>query len=66
MYNVLNKLSEYIYIYISKKIILYTFLLVLKIVESLQCMLKNLTRQSLTCSNSTIETLEKGVEYVQS
>ena len=40
MYNVLNTLSEYIYFYISKNITSYTFLLVFKIVESLQCILK--------------------------
>ena len=34
MYSVLNKLSEYIYIYISKNIISYTFLFVLKIVKA--------------------------------
>ena len=40
MYNVLNTLSEYIYFYISKNITSYTFLLVFKIVESLQCIVK--------------------------
>ena len=39
MYNVLNKLSEYAYLYISKNIISYVFSLVSKIVESLQCIL---------------------------
>ena len=39
MYNVLNTLSEYTYFYISKNITSYTFLLVFKIVESLQCIL---------------------------
>ena len=34
MYSVLNKLSEYIYFYISKHITPYTSLLVFKIVES--------------------------------
>ena len=33
-FNVLNKLSEYIYFYISKNITLYTFLLLFKIVKS--------------------------------
>ena len=41
MYSVLNTLSEYTYFYISTKFTSYTFLLVLKIVESLQCILKN-------------------------
>ena len=36
MYNVLNTLSEYTYSSISKKITSYTFLLVFKIIESLQ------------------------------
>ena len=40
MYSVLNTLSEYTYFYISKNITLYLFLLVFKIVESLQCILK--------------------------
>ena len=40
MYSVLNRLSEF---YISKNITSYTFLLVFKIVESLQCIL-NLTK----------------------
>ena len=40
MYSVLNTLSEYTYFYISKNIISYTFLLVFKIVESLQCILR--------------------------
>ena len=40
MYSVLNRLSEF---YVSKNITSYTFLLVFKIVESLQCIL-NLTK----------------------
>ena len=40
MYSVLNTLSEYTYLYISKNITSYTFLLLFKIVESLQCILK--------------------------
>ena len=40
MYSVLNTLSEYTYFYISKNITSYTFVLVFKIVESLQCILK--------------------------
>ena len=39
MYSVWNTLSEYTYFYISKNITSYTFLLVFKIVESLQCIL---------------------------
>ena len=39
MYSVLNTLSEYTYFYISKNITSYTFLLVLKVIESLQCIL---------------------------
>ena len=35
MCSVLNKLSEYIYFYISKNITSYTFFLVFKIVENL-------------------------------
>ena len=44
MYSVLNTLSEYTYFYISKDITLYTFLLVFKIIESLQCILKERNR----------------------
>ena len=40
----LNTLSEYTYFYISKDITLYTFLLVFKIMESLQCILKEINR----------------------
>ena len=40
MYSVLNTLSEYTYFYISKNITSYTFLLVFKIIECLQCILK--------------------------
>ena len=41
MYRVLNTPSEYTYFYISKKIFVhfYTFVFVLKIVESFQCIL---------------------------
>ena len=41
VYSVLNALSEYTYFYISKNIASYTFLLVLKIDESLHCILRN-------------------------
>ena len=54
MYSVLNTLSEYTYFCISKKITSYTFLLVFKIVESFQCILK-LQEQSFT------DVLENGV-----
>ena len=40
VYSVLNKLSEYIYFYLSKNITSYTFPLVFKIVERLQYILK--------------------------
>ena len=40
MYSVLNALSEYRYFYISKNITSYTFLFVFKIVESIQCIIK--------------------------
>ena len=50
MYNVLNTLSEYTYFYISKNITSYTFLLVLKIDESLHCILKN--KYNFTSSKS--------------
>ena len=40
MYRILNKLPENLYFYILKYITSYTFLLVFKIVESLQCILK--------------------------
>ena len=39
MYSVANALSEYKYFYFSKNIPSYTFLLVFKMVESLQCIL---------------------------
>ena len=41
MYSVLDTLSEYTYFYISKKIASYTFALIFKIVESLQCSITN-------------------------
>ena len=40
IYSILNILSEYKWFYLSKNITSYTFLLVLKIVERLQCILK--------------------------
>ena len=45
MYSVLNTLSEYKCFYISKNTISYTFFLVFKIFESLQCILKILLFQ---------------------
>ena len=52
LYSVLNTLTEYTYFYISKNIISYTFLLVFKIVESLQCILKSNLYFSPGCSIS--------------
>ena len=40
MFSVLNTLLEYAYFCISKNITSYTFLLIFKIAESLQCILK--------------------------
>ena len=40
VYNVLNKLSQHVYLYISTSITSYVFLLVFKIMESIQCILK--------------------------
>ena len=40
MYSILNKLTEYIYFYISKILLHTLLLLIFKIVESLQCILK--------------------------
>ena len=39
MYNILNVQSEYTYFYITKNVTTYSFLVVSKIVESLQCVL---------------------------
>ena len=41
MYGILNTLSEYTYLSIPKTITLYTFLLVFKIIASLQRILKH-------------------------
>ena len=65
MYSVLNTLSEYTCFYISKNFTSYTFLLVSKIVENLQCILKtenfshedvlcNVKNSSITCSSFRI------------
>ena len=48
MYSVLNELSDYIYFYISKNMLLHTLLLfVFKIVESRKCILKGLIKQEV-------------------
>ena len=52
MYDVLNTLSEYTYFYVSKNITSNTFLLVFKIVESLQCIL-NIQRINTLFKNKT-------------
>ena len=50
----MNTLSEYTSFYISKSITSYTFLLVLKIVESLQCILKlYVLQKSFICGSLT-------------
>ena len=46
MYSLLNTVSEYTHFYISKNITSYTFLLVFKFVESLQCVLKGTLMRS--------------------
>ena len=43
MYSVLNVLSKYTYFYLSINISLCTFLLIFKVVESLQCILRELS-----------------------
>ena len=48
VYSVLNRFSEYTYFYTSKNITLYTFLLVFKIVKSLQWIFK-IQRQFICC-----------------
>ena len=59
MYCVLNKLSEYMYFYISKIITSYTFLLVFKIVENLQCILsKNFCMLEIFCYSLIVVCLE--------
>ena len=49
MYNVLNTFLEYTYFYTSENITSYAFLLVVKIAESLQCILeqRKLARKNL-------------------
>ena len=54
MYSVLNTLSEYTYIYISKNISSYTFWLIFKIVESLQCILNAINSEILKMSENEI------------
>ena len=48
VYSVLNKISEYTYFHISKNITSYTFLLVIKLVESLQS-IPNIIWEKFTC-----------------
>ena len=61
----MNTLSEYISFYISENITSYTFLLVFKIVESLQCILsktsinKNQSSYVFTCSKKSQITCSK-------
>ena len=62
MYSVLNTLSEYTYFSLSKNITSYAFLVVFKVVESLQCILKaNSDKSDLMSSRESnkvvIETL---------
>ena len=48
MYSVLNELSDYIYFYIPKSMLLHTILLfVFKIVKSRKCILKGLIKQEV-------------------
>ena len=54
MYSVLNTLSEYTYIYISKNISSYIFWLIFKIVESLQCILNAINSEILKMSENEI------------
>ena len=51
MYSVLNTLSKYTYFYISKNITSYTFSLVSKIVESLQCILNTFINKNRVIQN---------------
>ena len=44
-----NTLSEYTYFYMSKKFTSYTFLLLFKIIESLQCILNGKKNPLTTC-----------------
>ena len=55
MYSVLNTLSEYTSFCISKNITSDTFLLVFKIVESLHCILKSLTKNVYFAKTSDIQ-----------
>ena len=67
MYSLLNTISEYTCFYISKNITSYFFLLVLKIVESLQCMLEQAISlqifQRLSTTNLTWAIFEYFVPY---
>ena len=57
IYSVLNKISEYIYFYKLENITSYTLLLVFKIVESLQRILKN-TIKIIIMVSSNIHCME--------
>ena len=68
MYSVLHTLSEYTYFCISKNITSYTFLYGFKIVESLQCILKqrevllsNTDHSNLMLKVSSNETWNKSI-----
>ena len=60
--NVLNKLSEYIYFYISRNITLYTFVACFKTIKSLQCILTNL----ITCREISMKVRCSGLVPGQS
>ena len=66
MYSVLNTLSEYAYFYISKNIS-YNFLLVFKIVESLQCILKHrkLDKHKLVSKSCSVQWCVSGKWYTK-
>ena len=57
MYIVFNTLAKYIYFYISKNITSYSFLLVFKIVKSLQCILKGKNSNDTTNSNCAVKSV---------
>ena len=61
MHSVLNILSEYKYVYISKNIASYTFLLAFKIVETLQCILKDLFSPSHPIKPKQLEFLRSSL-----
>ena len=57
MYIVFNTLAKYIYFYISKSITSYSFLLVFKIVKSLQSILKEKNSNDTTNSNCAVKSV---------